>query len=131
VGPPLPPAHHRPYFNVWEAEQYGLCRDDVLDLESTSASAIHILGTFTEWVMAIPASDIPRETLGEISRMAWELFGASLRIPWALAEFEALCSDPPALREAAGLPSPLPVSTVITGRAHKRPHTRRGRRSGR
>ena len=64
----------------------------------------------TEWVLDAPASILDPAILGEVSLMCWELFIASLRIPRACAEFEALCADPPALWEAAGL---MPVPPVL------------------
>ena len=105
-----------------------MCRDDVLDLEASAVIAIHSLDLITEWVEGTPVSALAPEALGEVSRTAWELLVASLRIPWARSEFEQLCSDPPALREAAGLSiSPSMGTPVIEEIPQRRPHVRRSR----
>jgi hypothetical protein len=134
VGPPLPLSHARPFCAPWGVEHYNICRDDVFDLEATAVIAVQSLEVIIDWVMAAPVSDLAPEVRGEASRTAWELYMASLRIPRAREEFEQLCSDPPALRQAAGL-SLIPsagTSTVeeVSQQSRARRHVRRGRRSG-
>jgi hypothetical protein len=60
--------------------------------------------------------------------MAWELLIASLRIPRAHAEFASLCSDPPAMREAAGLHLFPPSAAAALGEIKDRPRPPRGGR---
>jgi hypothetical protein len=125
MGPPLPPSHARPFFGRWGVEYYDLVRDDILDLEAVAVTALHILGPITEWVEGAPVSELSPEVLGEVSRTAWELMVASLRIPWAREEFEHLCSDPPALRASAGLPPLLSVAAVAIEEVSQRSRVRR------
>jgi hypothetical protein len=67
------------------------------------SSVIFILGSITDWVVESPVAALPLSTLGEVFCLVWKLFIASLCIPWAQSEFDALCSDPSALQKVAGL----------------------------
>jgi hypothetical protein len=132
VGPfgPPPPAHVPPFLGRWEAEHVFISPDDMVDLNSAAVAAIPILGSITDWVVEAPVAALPSATLGEVSCLAWELFIASLRIPRARSEFDALCSDPPALREAAGLVLTSLTASVedVPSRPHPRSNRRRARR---
>ena len=128
AGPP-PPAHGPPFLAEWRPEGCNLARDDRIDIESAAISAVHCLEISTEWVLDAPASILDPAILGEVSLTCWELFIASLRIPRACAEFEALCADPPALREAAGLmPVPPVLEAATMDNVSHRPHPRSNRR---
>jgi hypothetical protein len=128
VGPPPPPGVS-PLYEEWAVEHWPfLTHDDVRDVESDSVVMLHFLEPVTQWVTEAPVSVLPPAVLGVISLAAWELMIASLRIPRARIEFEYLCSDPPAMREAAGLPL-LPSSAFATlEEPANRPHPRRRRR---
>ena len=133
IGPMGPPRPHgaRPFFAAWGQQHYNLVCDDDTDIESAAATAICLLESTTQWVVVAPFSDLPPVISGDVSRTAWELVVASLRIPQFRKEFEFLCSHPLALREAAGLlPQPSDdqrVFEVVT----RRPHPRRDRRRAR
>jgi hypothetical protein len=125
LGPPPPP--HGPHFLAkWGTDHLHLSRDDITDLRSASAAAVHYLEIGIQWVLDTPIPSLTPTVLGEVSLTCWELFVASLRIPQALAEFESLCSDPPALREAAGL-LPAPPSGAPTIVSHRPPRVNRRR----
>ena len=109
---------------LWDAAMHCPSADDVLDVKSSAAISLHLLDPFIGWVLGAPVSDIPSESLRVLLLRVWEVFIASLRIPQTQAKFEALCLDPPALREAAGLtPTPLEVLPAIEV-AQRRPHPR-------
>jgi hypothetical protein len=128
VGPPPPPGVS-PLYEEWAVEHWPfLTHDDVRDVESDSVVMLHFLGPVTQWVADAPASSLPPALLGEVSLAAWELLIASLRIPRARTEFEHLCSDPPAMREAAGLSLLSPGAFATLEESTNRPHLRRGRR---
>ena len=133
IGPMGPPRPHgaRPFFAEWGQQLHSLDCDDVTDIESAAATAICLLETTTQWVVVAPFSDLPPVISGDVSRTAWELVVASLRIPQFRKEFEFLCSHPLALREAAGLvlepPDDQRVFEVVTGRPHPRRNRRRVR----
>ena len=69
-----------------------------------------------------------KRSRSDVSSTCWELFVASLRIPQAHAEFESLCSDPTALREAAGLLSVPLAGAATIQKVSRRPHPRVDRR---
>src|ERR1700733_14218112 len=126
-GPP-PPAHGPHFLARWGTEHLHLSRDDVTNLQSAAVAAVHYLEVSITWVLDAPVSSLTPVVLGEVSLTCWELFIASLRIPQAQAEFELLCSDPPALREAAGLlPAPTGAATIRSHRPHPRVNQRRVR----
>jgi hypothetical protein len=128
VGPPPPPSHARPFLAPWGGEYYVLDRDDILDLESAATTALCVLGPITDWVEGAPVSSLAPE----VSRTAWELFIATLRIPFVQEEFECLCQIPHSLQVAAGcfLPPSGGDATIeeVPQRPHARRHVRRGRR---
>ena len=109
AGPP-PPAHGPPFLVEWRPEGCNLACDAHIDIESVAISVVYCLEVSTKWVLDAPVSILDPAILGEVSLTCWELFIASLCIPQACAEFEALCADPPALWEAAGL---MPVPPVL------------------
>jgi hypothetical protein len=102
LGPP-PPAHPPPFLGWWEAGCVVISPDEVLNLNSAALTVIPILGSITDWMVEAPVAALHSSILGEVSCLAWELFIASLCIPWAQSEFDALCSNPPAFWEAAEL----------------------------
>jgi hypothetical protein len=128
AGPPPPPGVS-PLYEEWAVEHWpSLTHDDVRDVESDSIVLLHFLGPVTRWVADAPVSVLPPALLGDVSLAAWELLIASLRIPRALAEFAFLCSDPPAMREAAGLPLIPPSAAAALGEIKDRPRPPRGGR---
>ena len=126
-GPPPPP--HGPHFLAkWGTDHLHLSHNDLTDLRSASVAAVHYLEVGIQWVLDAPVSFLTPVVLGEVSLTCWELFVASLRIPQALLEFESLCSDPPALREAAGLIlAPTGAANIVSHRP-PRANKRRVRR---
>ena len=120
---PAPPPSLSP-FHQWGSGMSLASRDDDLDVETRAFAAIEFLGVATDWVSLLHDVQVDHEPIRQVSFAAWEVLLSVLRIPAALAGWVEMCSDPAALRAAAGLPSmplvDLPIGTPIQSRRRPR-----------
>ena len=130
MGPPSPHPASTSYFSKWKIDGYVLDRNVALDIISQGHNAITCLENFLPWAQEVSVSLLHPEFPVDISRAAWRLVIATLRIPEVQEDFDYLCSDPHALRDAAGLPcqdTPIPQGGLLPGPRPGRPHPRRWR----
>lgn len=127
-GPPPPSlSTSLPFFAKWDSDSFNLSRDDALDVISSADAAVLCLESLIPAMEDVQVSVLHPGFPVDISRVAWKVFIATLRIPESRREFELLCSRPDALWAASGLPSGDPHEPPLGPESSRRRAHRKGR----